>query len=109
MSSRSLIVWVPSLLCSIFDRAESQLQGVVDLVNNRGIVWKDESLGAKYEFIEIPADLADKAAEYRERLIELVVEQDDEIMEAYLEGNEPDVPTIKKLIRQAPSRAPSCR
>ncbi|ASJ91654.1 elongation factor G [Porphyrobacter sp. CACIAM 03H1] len=80
--------------------AESQLQGVVDLVNNRGIVWKDESLGAKYEFIEIPADLADKATEYRERLIELVVEQDDEIMEAYLEGNEPDVPTIKKLIRQ---------
>jgi elongation factor G len=80
--------------------AESQLQGVVDLVNNRGIVWKDESLGAKYEFIEIPADLADKAADYRERLIELVVEQDDEIMEAYLEGNEPDVPTIKKLIRQ---------
>ncbi len=80
--------------------AESQLQGVVDLVNNRGIVWKDESLGAKYEFVEIPADLADKAAEYRERLIELAVEQDEEIMEAYLEGNEPDVPTIKKLIRQ---------
>jgi elongation factor G len=80
--------------------AESQLQGVVDLVNNRGIVWKDESLGAKYEFIPVPADMADKAAEYRERLIELVVEQDDEIMEAYLEGNEPDVPTIKKLIRQ---------
>ncbi len=80
--------------------AESQLQGVVDLVNNRGIVWKDESLGAKYEFVPVPADMADKAAEYRERLIELVVEQDDEIMEAYLEGNEPDVPTIKKLIRQ---------
>jgi elongation factor G len=80
--------------------AESQLEGVVDLVNNRGIVWRDDSLGAKYEFIEIPADLADKAAEYRERLIELAVEQDEEIMEAYLEGNEPDVPTIKKLIRQ---------
>jgi elongation factor G len=80
--------------------AESQLQGVVDLVNNRGIVWRDESLGAKYEFIAIPDDLADKAAEYREKLIELVVEQDDEIMEAYLEGNEPDVPTIKRLIRQ---------
>jgi elongation factor G len=80
--------------------AESQLEGVVDLVNNRGIVWRDDSLGAKYEFIEVPADLADKAAEYRERLIELVVEQDDEIMEAYLEGNIPDVPTIKKLIRQ---------
>ena len=80
--------------------AESSLQGVVDLVNNRGIVWKDETLGAKYEFIPIPADMADKAAEYREKLIETVVEQDDEVMEAYLEGNEPDVPTIKKLIRK---------
>ena len=80
--------------------AESQLQGVVDLVNNRGIVWKDESLGAKYEFIPIPDDLADKAAEYREKLIETAVEQDDEIMEAYLEGNEPDAATLKRLIRK---------
>jgi elongation factor G len=80
--------------------AESQLQGVVDLVNNRGIIWKDESLGAKYEFVAIPDDMADKAAEYREQLIELVVEQDDAIMEAYLEGNLPDVPTIKQLIRK---------
>ena len=80
--------------------AESNLQGVVDLVNNRGIVWQAEDLGAKYEFIDIPADMADKAAEYREKLIETVVEQDDEVMEAYLEGNEPDVATIKKLIRK---------
>jgi elongation factor G len=80
--------------------AESQLQGVVDLVNNRGIVWKDESLGAKFEFIAIPDDLADKAAEYREKLIELAVEQDDEVMEAYLEGNEPSVATLKALIRK---------
>ncbi len=80
--------------------AESSLKGVVDLVSNRGIVWKDESLGAEFEYVEIPADLADKAAEYREKLIELVVEQDDDIMEAYLEGNEPDIATIKKLIRK---------
>jgi elongation factor G len=80
--------------------AESQLQGVVDLVNNRGIVWKDESLGAKYEFIAIPDDLADKAAEYREKLIETAVEQDDDVMEAYLEGNEPDAATLKRLIRK---------
>ncbi len=80
--------------------AESQLQGVVDLVNNRGIVWKDESLGAKYEFIPIPDDLADKAAEYREKLIETAVEQDDDVMEAYLEGNEPDAATLKSLIRK---------
>ena len=80
--------------------AESQLKGVVDLVNNRGIVWQAEDLGAKYEFIDIPADLADKAAEYREKLIETVVEQDDDVMEAYLEGEEPDVATLKRLIRK---------
>ncbi|HYD24991.1 MAG TPA: elongation factor G [Croceibacterium sp.] len=80
--------------------AESDLKGVVDLVNNRGIVWQDESLGAKFDYVDIPADLADKAAEYREQLIETVVEQDDDVMEAYLEGNVPDVATLKKLIRK---------
>ncbi len=80
--------------------AESDLKGVVDLVNNRGIVWQDESLGAKFDYVEIPADLADKAADYRHRLIETVVEQDDDVMEAYLEGNEPDAATLKRLIRK---------
>ena len=80
--------------------AESDLKGVVDLVNNRGIVWKDESLGAEFEYVDVPADLADKAAEYRERMIETVVEQDDDVMEQYLEGNEPDVATLKRLIRK---------
>ncbi|MBS7668316.1 elongation factor G [Croceicoccus gelatinilyticus] len=80
--------------------AESDLEGVVDLVNNRGIVWQAEDLGAKYEFVDIPADMADKVAEYREQLIETVVEQDDDVMEQYLEGNEPDVATLKKLIRK---------
>jgi elongation factor G len=80
--------------------AESDLKGVVDLVNNRGIVWQDESLGAKFDYVDIPADLADKAAEYREKLLELAVEQDDDAMEAYLEGNEPDVATLKALIRK---------
>ncbi|MEZ5654743.1 MAG: elongation factor G [Sphingobium sp.] len=79
---------------------ESDLKGLVDLVNNRGIVWKDESLGAEFEYVDIPADLADKAAEYREKLIELAVEQDDDVMEAYLEGTEPDADTLKKLIRK---------
>ena len=80
--------------------AEGDFKGLVDLVNQRGIVWKDESLGAEFEYVDIPADLADKAAEYREKLIELAVEQDDDAMEAYLEGNEPDVDTLKKLIRK---------
>ena len=80
--------------------AESDLSGVVDLVNNRGIVWENDGLGATFNYVDIPADLADKAAEYREKLIETVVEQDDDVMEAYLEGEEPDAATLKKLIRK---------
>ena len=79
---------------------EADLKGLVDLVHNRAIIWKDESLGAEFFYEEIPADMADEAAEYRERLIELAVEQDDEAMESYLEGNLPDVDTLKKLIRK---------
>ncbi|RXR29573.1 elongation factor G [Sphingobium fluviale] len=79
---------------------ESDLKGLVDLVYNRAIIWKDESLGAEFFYEDIPADLVDKAAEYREKLIELAVEQDDAAMEAYLEGTEPDVDTLKKLIRK---------
>ena len=80
--------------------AESDLQGVVDLVGNRAIIWESEGLGASYKHVAIPEDMADKAAEYREKLIETAVEQDDDVMEAYLEGNEPDAATLKKLIRK---------
>jgi elongation factor G len=79
---------------------ESELRGLVDLVHNRAIIWKDESLGAEFFYEDIPADLADEAAIYRQELIELVIEQDDEAMEAYLEGNEPDVATLKACIRK---------
>ncbi|MEO6092580.1 MAG: elongation factor G [Novosphingobium sp.] len=80
--------------------AEADLKGIIDLVGNRGIVWDDESLGAEYRYVEIPSELADKAAEYRELLIEMAVEQDEDIMESYLEGNEPDIATLKRLIRK---------
>ncbi|GAA4755365.1 elongation factor G [Sphingomonas daechungensis] len=79
---------------------EGGFKGLVDLVENRAIIWLDESLGAKFEYQEIPDDLKDKAAEARTNLIELAVEQDDDAMEAYLEGSEPDVATLKKLIRK---------
>jgi len=79
---------------------EADLKGLVDLVHNRAIIWKDESLGAEFFYEDIPADMADEAAEYRLKLIELAVEQDDDAMEAYLEGNEPDAATLKKLIRK---------
>ena len=80
--------------------SEGGFKGLVDLVNERAIIWKDESLGAEFFYEEILADLADKAAEYREKLVELAVEQDDDAMEAYLEGTVPDVATLKKLIRK---------
>ena len=79
---------------------ESDFKGLVDLVENRAIIWLEESLGAKFEYQDIPADLADLAATARSELIEMAVEQDDDIMEQYLEGNEPDVATLKKLIRK---------
>ena len=80
--------------------AESDFVGVVDLIKMKAIVWKDETMGAEYEEREIPAELAEQAAEYREKLVETAVEQDDAAMEAYLEGNEPDVETLKRCIRK---------
>ncbi|MGN7437838.1 MAG: elongation factor G [Alcanivorax sp.] len=80
--------------------AESDYAGHIDLVRMKAIVWDGEQLGATFSEQEIPADLADKAAEYREKLVELAVEQDDDAMEAYLEGNEPDEKTLKACIRK---------
>ncbi|OUS12013.1 translation elongation factor G [Rhodospirillales bacterium 47_12_T64] len=80
--------------------AEAEYKGVVDLLKMKAIVWNDESMGANYDEEEIPADLQDKAAEYREKMIELAVEQDEEVMEAYLEGTEPDMETLKRCIRK---------
>ena len=80
--------------------AEADFTGIVDLIKMQAIIWKDESLGAEFEYSDIPADLQDRALEYREKLIELAVEQDDDAMEAYLEGNEPDEETLKKCIRR---------
>jgi elongation factor G len=79
--------------------AEADFVGIIDLVKMKAIRWKDENLGAEFVEEDIPADLADQAAEYREKLIEVAIEQDDDAMEAYLEGNEPDNETIKKCIR----------
>ncbi|HVQ07848.1 MAG TPA: elongation factor G [Allosphingosinicella sp.] len=79
---------------------EGGFKGLVDLVENRAIIWLEESLGAKFEYQDIPADLADAAAAARMELIEMAVEQDDDVMEAYLGGDEPDVATLKRLIRK---------
>jgi elongation factor G len=81
--------------------AESQFKGIIDLVRMVGVVWDEETLGAKYHDIEIPAELAEQAKEYREKLVEAAVELDDDVMAAYLEGKEPDVATLKRLVRKA--------
>ena len=78
---------------------ESDLKGVVDLVSNNGIVWQDESLGAKFDVVDIPEDLKEQAKEYREKLIEKIVEEDDKVMQSYLDGTEPSISDIKKCIR----------
>jgi elongation factor G len=80
--------------------SESNYEGLVDLVQMKEIIWKEESLGAEFEYREIRDDLKAEAEKYRSELIESAVEQDDEVMEQYLEGNEPDVDTIKKCIRK---------
>ncbi len=84
---------------------ESGFKGLVDLVEMNAIIWKDESLGAKFDIVEIPDDLKEKAIEYRAGLVEAAVELDDAVMEKYLDGEEPDVPTLKRLIRLAVLKA----
>src|SRR2546421_8805559 len=81
--------------------SENQFKGVVDLVRMVGVVWDEETLGAKYHDVEIPADMLEQAKQYRERMIEAAVELDDNAMAAYLEGKEPDEGTLKRLIRKA--------
>ena len=79
--------------------AESEFEGIVDLVEMKEWVWNSEDLGASWTVQDIRADLADKAAEMRAELVELAVEQDDDAMEAFLEGDEPDVATLRRLVR----------
>jgi elongation factor G len=88
---------------------EGDFLGVIDLVTMEAIVWRGEDLGASFDTIPLAEcndiDLVDdelkaKAAEWREKLIETIVEQDDDVLTAYLEGEEPDIDTIKRLIRK---------
>ncbi len=80
--------------------AENEFKGVVDLVEMNALVWRDETLGAAWDVVEIPADLKDKAVEYREKLIEAAVDMDDDAMSAYLDGNMPSNDEIRALIRK---------
>jgi len=79
---------------------ENEFSGVIDLVRMKQLKWHDEELGAKFDVIDIPADMAKQAAEYRHKLLEMAVEQDDAALEAYLAGKEPDEATLLKCIRK---------
>ena len=80
--------------------AESEFKGVVDLLKNKAIIWKDENLGAEFEYVDIPADLADIAEAARTEMIETAVEQDEALLEKYLEGEEPTEDELKTCIRK---------
>jgi elongation factor G len=81
--------------------AESDFKGVVDLVRMKAIYWEGDGKDAKMVEREIPADLADKAAEFRASMIEAAVEMDDDVMAEYLDGKEPDEATLKRCLRKA--------
>src|SRR5207249_306363 len=79
---------------------ESDFIGLVDLIAMKALKWRDETLGAEFDEVEIPVDMKDAAAAARHQLVELAVEQDDEALEAYLGGEEPDAETLKRCIRK---------
>lgn len=79
---------------------EENFKGVVDLLTRKAWVWDDSGDPLNYEIQDVPADMADDVETWREKLIETAVEQDDDAMEQYLEGEEPDLETIKKCIRK---------
>ena len=93
LGSRALLLQLPI-------GAESDFEGCVDLVRMKEIVWTDESMGADYEARDIRDSLKEEAEKYRAELVETAVEVDDAVMEAYLDGNEPDEATLKKCIRK---------
>jgi elongation factor G len=79
---------------------EDEFVGVVDLLSRKAYVWDDTGLPENYEIKDVPADMVDDVEQYREELIETAVEQDDDLMEAYMEGEEPSIEDIKRCIRK---------
>ena len=79
---------------------EAEFRGIVDIVKMKALIWHDEQLGAKFDEVEIPAEYADKAKELRAALVEMAVEEDDNLMSAYLDGTEPGIEDLKRCIRK---------
>lgn len=80
--------------------SEAAFAGVVDLVKMQAVLWRGDDLGSKFEYAEIPADLAETAAVWRRKLVETAVEVDEAVLAAYLDGTEPDEATLNRCIRQ---------
>ena len=81
--------------------SETAFKGIIDLLKMKAIVWDGDDKGAKFTEQDIPADLLDKAVEFRGLMVEAAVEMDDDALGAYLDGKEPDIETLKKCIRKA--------
>jgi elongation factor G len=81
--------------------AEDQFKGIIDLVDMKAVIWRDETLGAEYDVSEIPADLLEKAKEYREKMIEAISEFDDKLFEKFIEGHGVSNEEIRAGIRKA--------
>ena len=88
-----------ALVCQLPIGAESEYEGLIDLVRMKEVLWKNEDLGAEYDYFDIRDELKAQAEEYRSALVEAAVEMDDDVMEAYLEGTEPDEDTLRRCIR----------
>ncbi|HXJ02670.1 MAG TPA: elongation factor G [Micropepsaceae bacterium] len=93
LGTRPMVIQIPV-------GAEAGFKGVVDLVQMKALIWKEENLGADYELMEIPEDLLDKATELHTKLVDMAVEEDEKLLEAYLEGNAPTVEQLKACIRK---------
>ncbi|KPU83291.1 elongation factor G, partial [SAR11 cluster bacterium PRT-SC02] len=93
LGSKPLVIQIPV-------GAEAELKGVVDLIKMKAIVWKDEKLGAEFEEIDIPNELKDSSEKFRKELVETAVEQDEKLMEDYLNGKEISESDLIKCVRK---------
>jgi elongation factor G len=93
LGTRPLVIQLPV-------GGESSFKGVVDLLEMKALIWREENLGADYELAEIPDDMREAAEKARLQMVEMAVEEDEKLLEAYLDGNMPSVADLKKAIRK---------
>ncbi len=93
LGTRPMVIQIPI-------GVEAGFKGVVDLIAMKGLVWREENLGADYEVTEIPDDLKEKAQELHTKLVDMAVEEDEKLLEAYLDGHPPTIEQLKACIRK---------